>query len=239
MKYAYISENNITFNNLLSGYNEAKEDFLNLAHGQMPANFYAFDTRFKLSSSMEVRYSNKIIKSKPAKTCYTRLVKLTDLWFTYEILLSILYEKAYFTDKTASSTAIKNEDSGVLFDLNDIVANLNNQLNHNCLTDSKSRIKIQDYISDLVKFASIGQIPILNRALAAIKSNKNLGIQELIAIILAVKILFVEKGDTSVARIKNLQLAKSFFEVLYDFLLLSSIKIATVVLKKSIFELTN
>jgi len=180
-----------------------------------------------------------MIKSKATKSCYIRLVKISDLWFAYESLLNIAYEQSFFADKTAKTNAIKDKEASEVFALDDLIHNCNNVLNNQCLNDADKNKKIQDYLTVLIQSTSSNQTATLTKALASVRSKKDLGIQELIGLIYEIRNLFVTKGDTSVAKIKNLDLAKSMFEILYDFLLLTCIKVATKLIYNKINELSK
>ena len=83
MKSAYLSENNASFDKLFKKYREALEEFLNLVQGQLPVSYYAFDTRILLSTGLSVSFDKNKIKSKAARSCYSRLMKLSYMCFTY------------------------------------------------------------------------------------------------------------------------------------------------------------
>jgi hypothetical protein len=239
MKAAFLSENNAAFDKLFKKYREALEEFLNLVQGQLPVSYYAFDTRILLSTGLSVNFDKNKIKSKAARSCYSRLMKLSDLWFTYETLLNIVNEQGFFADKSAKATALTDKSAAEIFELTETINSVNILLNNHCLADSGKYKKIQDYLTFLAQGTNPTQVAVLNKALAAVKSKKNLGIQELTGWIYAIRNAFVINGDTSVSRIKNMDLAKILFEILYDFLLLVSIKIAAKLIYNKIKELSN
>ncbi len=239
MKATYLSENYALYSKLLEKYNKAKEEFLHLISGKMPELYFAFDTRFTLSSSMDVSFNKNEIKSKSARACYIRLVKITDIWVTYEALLRIVYEQQYFRDINAKSTAIKDKEGSFIFELDDILTNCNNQLKFNCLNTERNIIKLQGYLSFLSQNSSTAQVAVVNNALYSLKSRIPFKIQEIIGLILGIRNMFVNKGNTSLAHIKNLKLTKSLFEILYDFITLASLKIATKLINNKIEEITK
>lgn len=239
MKTTYLNENAALFERLFDKYAKAKEEFLHLTGGEMPASYFAFDTRFTLSASMNVSFDKKSIKSKSARSCYVRLIKLSDFWISYEALLRVVYEQGYYTDAKAKSTAIKTKEALEVFELEDIITNCNNQIKFNCLDSERYVQKIKDYITFLSQNSSTTQVAILNKALFSLKSIKPFEIQEITAIIYAIHNLLVSQGETSLARIKSLKLTKALFEILYDFLSLASLKIGTKLIKNKISEITR
>ncbi len=239
MKAAYLSENNVAFDKLFKKYREALEEFLNLVQGQLPISYYAFDTRILLSTGLSVNFDKNKIKSKAARACYSRLMKLSDMWFTYETLLNIVNEQGFFADKSAKATALTDKSASETFELADILNTCNTILNTHCFTDPAKFKKIQDYLAFLAQGTNPTQVAVLNRALASVKSKKDLGIQELTGWIYAIRNAFIINGDTSVSRIKNMDLAKILFEILYDFLLIASVKIAAKLIYNKIKELSN
>ncbi len=239
MKATYLSENYALYSKLLEKYNKAKEEFLHLISGKMPELYFAFDTRFTLSSSMNVSFNKRQIKSKAARACYIRLVKITDICVTYEALLRIAYEQSYFRDINAKSTAIKDKEASEIFKLDDILVNCNNQLKFSCLNTERKVLKLQNYLSYLSQNSSTAQVAVVNNALYSLKSRIPFKIQEIIGMIYGIRNMFVNKGNTSLAHIKNLELTKSLFEILYDFIALASLKIATKLINNKIEEITK
>ncbi len=238
MKSAYLSDNNTQFDKLSSQYKEAKEDLLKLTNGQMSDTYFMFDTRFELSVSMNVGFGKRI-KSSAAKACYSRLVKISDLWQTYETLLLMVKEQGFFADKNARAAAISEVQAIKIFALDDILKNSNSQLAQKCFSNSRNAEKIRNYISFLAKENTPSQVAILNRAIFSLKSGNNLGLQEFTSFIYAIHAAFAKKGDTSISRVQNLELVKNLFEILFDFLLLATMKIATKLIENKIQELTN
>lgn len=239
MKTTYLNENIALFGQLYETYSKSKEEFLHLTGGEMPALFFAFDTRFTLSANMHVAFDKNSIKSKDARACYVRLFKLSDFWVTYESLLRILYEQGYFTDINAKSTAVKDKEAVDVFELGDIITSCNNQLKYYCLNTERYTSKIRDYFSYLSQNSSATQLALLNKAVYSIKSEKPFSIQEIMAVIYAVHSLFFSKGETSLSRIKNLTLTKLLFEILYDFLNLTSLKIGTRLIQNKISDIAK
>ena len=238
-KPIFLSENEASFSKLLSNYNRSREEFMNLVSGKIPELFFAFDTRFMLSSSMEISFNNKIIRSRSARACYVRLMKITDIWVTYETLLKIVFEQGYFNNITAKASAISETDASSVFELDQLILTCNNQLKANCLTSESYILKLQDYLTFLSKNSESTQVAVINKALYSIKSRTNFSVQALVAMTYAIRNLFIEKGDTSIAHIKNMQLTESFFEILHDFMILASLKIATKLIDNKIEEITK
>ncbi len=239
MKATYLNENIALFNRLLDRYSKAKEEFLHLTGGEMPPLYFAFDTRFLLSSSLNISFDKNNILSKDARTCYVRLLKLSDLWITYEALLKILNEQGYNAEPAAKATALKDKDASEVFELDDILTNCNNQLKFNCLNNERFTKKIQDYLNFLAQNSSTTQVAVLNKALFSLKSIKPFNIQEIIAIIYAIHYLFINQGETSLSKIQNLLLTRFLFEILYDFLSLASLKIGTKLIKNKTVNITK
>jgi len=238
MKTAYLSDNNTQFDKLFKNYQQAKEEYLKLTNGLMPDMYFMFDTRFSLSTAMNISFG-KSIKSGSAKSCYSRLIKLSDLWLTYETMLHMVKDQGFFADKNAKATAISEVQANKIFELNDILSSSNSQLAQKCFANSRKADKVKAYISFLAKDNTPSQVAILNRALFSFKSGNNLGIQEFTSFIFAIHNAFAKNGDTAISRVQNLELVKSLFEVLFDYLLLSTIKIATKLIENKTQELTN
>ncbi len=211
---------------IISDFNNSFGNYNSLKQGKLINEFHRLNTRLDLVNGTKISF-NKTIKGDDYKSSLSKLIKLNDIWFTYEAFLNFLY-----ADKKVANIKSKTEtfsstiyESSTDVDAKSVLDEVNEILRENILNNNNRINDFSNLIDALKVNAGKRQKKLLDSSLLSIKKGNNLNHRELMGIVYAIRNSFVHSGNTSIQDIGNYKLSMRLFDVLGDFILLSICKI--------------
>lgn len=189
------------------------------------ATYSKFKERFSLAKSIStITFSSEADseKSLGKKQCYSRAIKLCELWFSFEKFLHFLNEQSLVASPIDSSshkpsliTDALASESGIA----DTVKEANETIEINFDTIQK-KSKLKKFINYLHSKSDDRQKKFLNSAEPKVDNikHKHLTIQEFLSIVYAIRNLHVHDGDIFIDAMGSFNLTKDFLDILSDLL---------------------
>lgn len=187
--------------------------------GQPSMNYEKFKERFLLAKSITNVSFSEDFKSQIKKQCYSRLIKLCELWFAFEKFLSVLTDQLFIVGENLNKPSKITDELLTSFELHEIVKNCNEEILLSFDTDQKKR-KLKSFINHLHSKGDDRQKRLLNSAENRIDNlaHNNFKVQEILSMIYAIRNLHVHDGDTFIDVMKSFELTKDYLYVLANFL---------------------
>lgn len=187
--------------------------------GQPSLNYEKFRERYLAARGILLVSFKAEIISDSKKQCYSRLIKLCELWFAFEKFLSILVEQEFVTNETASKPSMITDELVNRFELNELINNFSLEISMIFETPQKKK-KIKFFINHLHLKGDDRQKRLLNSAEGRIDTleHNNFKIQEILSMIYGIRNLHVHDGDTFIDIMKSFPLTKDFLDTLVEFL---------------------
>lgn len=198
--------------------NELEGDYKALV-GQLSIGYEKFKERYSLAKAISSVSFSKEITSNIKKQCYSRLIKLCELWFAFEKFLNLLEELGFILDNTLSKPSLISEETINSFDLHTVVKETSDEINVVFDTEQKKK-KLKDFINHLHSKGDDRQKKLLNASVGKIDNieHNNLKLQEVLSMIYAIRNLHVHDGDTFIDAMKSFELMKDLLDILVSFI---------------------
>lgn len=187
--------------------------------GQPSINYEKFKERFLLAKSITTVTFSEELKSQIKKQCYSRLIKLCELWYAFEKFLSVLTDQQFIVGDTLSKPSMITDELETRFELHELVKNCNDEILLSFNTEQK-KTKLKSFINHLHSKGDDKQKKLLNAAENKIDNLVHNGfkIQEILSMVYAIRNLHVHDGDTFIDAMKSFELTKDYLYILASFL---------------------
>jgi len=188
--------------------------------------FAAFHRRFLTSWYMKIDLSEvPRLTQQETRDCYILMLKISDLWFSFEHLSKIAESDI---KKKSGKSSVDLYDSATLAStgLDVVTEHFNSMLNTRVLYQSKWRQVIYKLLAYLKNNTVNHTQRTLGEIRDLIKDRKPLQTKHSFALVYGLRNLYVHKGVTASLGSKQYTVHRAFFMVLHDAVLLYSLALA-------------
>ena len=206
--------------------NNAKLLVSKISDDRKLSRFDRFNKRFKISWGIEIEFTDdlRIIKE-DTRACYRLMLKLSDLWFSFEHLVRTAADAIPNDMNTKSKSKVNFYQQRTQEELgfNKITDNFNQILTSKILHEKGWKQEINQLFAYLVSRTTGETKRIIADAILQIDQKKEFQAKHIFALAYGIRNIYVHEGVAAALGGKNYEVKKTLYQALYDTLILYSL----------------
>lgn len=191
------------------------------------STFVSYNNRFKVSCAMQIDLSGvSNIKRQDTRDCYVLMIKIADLWFSYEHLQRLAREIFPWKKKYKTVDAFDQETMSVLgFD--PITENFNCLMRSHVLHTPAFRKQIYLLLEILKENTKDGTQTTIGEIKPLIRDGARLDTRHAMALAYGLRNVYAHKGVAAAMGLDDYRVKKALYLVVYDTLMLYSLALGS------------